>query len=94
MSAAHLDAIKKKYNFKEISVASWRHPATSTLPLGAVKQPVISPEAASKPYQPTYKWAYKPPEATDDEDDEDEEEQESDAADEGMFMAIAIGRAI
>ena len=79
MSAANLDAIKKKYKFKEIAVATWRDPSLSVLSArGGPQSPTISPNAAGKPYIPTYKVKYNTlPEATDDEesgrDDEGEE---------------------
>ena len=61
MSAANLDAIKKKYNFKEINVATWRDPSLS----GDSGFP-------GAPYTPTYKVRYDAlPEPTDDELSED-----------------------
>ena len=80
MSAANLDAVKKKYKFKEIAVATWRDPSLSVLSARGN----ISPEAAGRPYIPTYKVKYNPlPEPTDDEDSGYEGEKES---------ASAVGR--
>lgn len=82
MSVANLEEIKKKYNFKQISVATWRDPRGSILPSrGGPISPTISAEAASRPYVPTYKVSYpqpKPPEPTDDEDSGDDEDAGSD----------------
>lgn len=70
MSATNLDAVKKKYNFKQISVATWRDPSLSVLSArGGPRSPSISADAASKPYVPTYKVRYSTlPEPTDDEE--------------------------
>ena len=67
MSAANLDAVKKKFNFKEISIATWRHPSESIHPArGGPISPSLSPSAV---YKPTYKVKYRPPvEFTDDEE--------------------------
>lgn len=73
MSAANLDAVKKKYKFKEIAVATWRDPSLSVLSArGGPKSPTISPEAAGRPFIPTYRVKYDIPEPTDDEGSDDE----------------------
>lgn len=78
MSAANLDAVKKKYKFKNISIATWRDPSLSTIPArGGPKSPTISPEDVAKPYIPTYKVRYDPlPNQTDDEETGNEETAE------------------
>ncbi len=74
MSAANLDAVKKKYKFKEIAVATWRDPSLSVLSARGN----ISPDVTGRPYIPTYKVKYNPlPEPTDDEDSSIEGEQDS-----------------
>lgn len=77
MSAAHLEELRKRYNFKQISVATWRDPRQSVLPArGGPKQTSIPAGSAGAPYMPTYKVSYmrpKPPEPTDDEDSPGEE---------------------
>ena len=87
MSAAHLEDIRKRYNFKELNIATWRNPSHSVLARGgASSSRTISATDAAKPYMPTYKYMIsppKPPEPTDDEesssDDEDEQtHQEAD----------------
>lgn len=75
MSAANLDEIKKKYNFKEISVATWRDPALSVHPArGGPYSPSLSAEGS---YIPTYKvnndLSSQP---TDDDESEDDDENE------------------
>ncbi|KAK5131691.1 hypothetical protein LTR08_000745 [Meristemomyces frigidus] len=87
MSAVNLDEIKKRYNFKQISVATWRDPKGSILPArGGPASPLISAAAAASPYTPTYKVNYRrPPEPTDDEEsgqDSEEAEQEEGGEDE------------
>ncbi|KAK6396432.1 hypothetical protein LTR65_009516 [Meristemomyces frigidus] len=79
MSAVNLDEIKKKYGFKNVSVATWRDPSGSILPArGGPRSPSISAAAAAKPYTPTYKVSYrKPPEPTDDEESEEDDEVET-----------------
>lgn len=88
MSAAHLEELKKRYNFKHISVATWKDPRSSVLPArGGPTSPSISPEAAGSPYMPTYKVSYtqtKAPEPTDDEASSDDgaSEHETEEAEE------------
>ena len=79
MSAANLDAIKKKYKFKDISIATWRDPSLSVHPArGGPKAPTILPEVAGKPFVPTYKVKYNTvPEPTDDEESGKYDEDES-----------------
>ncbi|KAK4929622.1 hypothetical protein LTR49_003920 [Elasticomyces elasticus] len=78
MAAVNLEEIKKKYNFKQISVATWRNPNGSILPArGGPKSPLVSAEAAGTPFIPSYKVSYRLPEPTDDEASEDEEDAES-----------------
>lgn len=83
MSAAHLEELKKRYNFKHISVATWKDPRSSVLPArGGPKSPSISAEAAGSPYMPTYKVSYtqpKAPEPTDDEASSEDEVSEGEA---------------
>ena len=80
MSASQLEELKKKYKFKEISVATWRNPSQSTLAArGGPKSPTFSADAVAKPFVPTYKVSYakpKVPEPTDDEESEDDEKSE------------------
>ena len=78
MSAANLDAIKKKYKFKEIAVATWRDPSLSVLTArGGPTSPTFSPD---KPYIPTYKVKYNTvPEPTDDEESLKDSEADQDA---------------
>lgn len=78
MSAANLDAVKKKYKFKEIAVATWRDPSLSVLSArGGPTSPALSPDALGRPYIPTYKVKYNPlPEPTDDEDSGNEDDKE------------------
>ncbi|KAK4556644.1 hypothetical protein LTR86_006215 [Recurvomyces mirabilis] len=74
MATVNLEEIKRKYNFKQISVATWRDPRSSTIPArGGPAAPTYSAEAITKPYIPTYKVKYKLPEPTDDEASEDEQ---------------------
>ncbi|KAK3678879.1 hypothetical protein LTR78_001332 [Recurvomyces mirabilis] len=74
MATVNLEEIRRKYNFKQISVATWRDPRSSTIPArGGPSAPMYSAEAISKPYIPTYKVKYKLPEPTDDEASEDEQ---------------------
>ncbi|KAK4962078.1 hypothetical protein LTR10_002575 [Elasticomyces elasticus] len=78
MAAVNLEEIKKKYNFKQISVATWRNPNGSILPArGGPKSPLVSAEAAGTPFIPSYKVSYRLPEPTDDEASEDEEDAKS-----------------
>ena len=83
MSAAHLEELKKRYNFKHISVATWKDPRSSVLPArGGPASSSISPEAAGSPYMPTYKVSYtqpKAPEPTDDEASSEDEASEGEA---------------
>lgn len=78
MSAGNLDAIKKKYNFKELKVATWKDPKLSVHPFrGGPKPPSVSPESVSRPFVPTYKVRIaRLPEPTDDEDSEDDEDED------------------
>lgn len=77
MSAGNLEEVKKKYGYKNISVATWRDPKGSILPArGGLKSPTISAEAAGRAYVPTYKVSYgRPPEPTDDEESDGEPEK-------------------
>ncbi|KAK4900776.1 hypothetical protein LTR27_001955 [Elasticomyces elasticus] len=78
MAAVNLEEIKKKYNFKQISVATWRNPNGSILPArGGPKSPLVSAEAAGTPFIPSYKVSYRLPEPTDDEASDDEEDTKS-----------------
>ncbi|USW53622.1 hypothetical protein Slin15195_G069410 [Septoria linicola] len=71
------DAVRERYGYKEISIATWRDPRLSVHPArGGPKSPTISPETASKPFIPRYKVRYPVPEPTDDEESEDGEEEE------------------
>ncbi|KAK0314117.1 hypothetical protein LTR91_020822 [Friedmanniomyces endolithicus] len=82
MAAVDLEEIRKRYNFKQISVATWRNPGGSILPARGGPQPlVISAEAAGKPFIPSYKVRYPLPQPTDDEDAESEEDGESELED-------------
>ncbi|KAK3651456.1 hypothetical protein LTR56_005598 [Elasticomyces elasticus] len=78
MAAVNLEEIKKKYNFKQISVATWRNPNGSILPArGGPRSPLVLAEAAGTPFIPSYKVSYRLPEPTDDEASEDEEDAKS-----------------
>ncbi|KAK5685493.1 hypothetical protein LTS10_003572 [Elasticomyces elasticus] len=78
MAAVNLEEIKKKYNFKQISVATWRNPNGSILPArGGPKSPLVSAVAAGTPFIPSYKVSYRLPEPTDDEASENEEDAKS-----------------
>lgn len=83
MSAAHLEELKKRYNFKHISVATWKDPRSSVLPArGGPASSTITPDAAGSPYMPTYKVSYtqpKAPEPTDDEASSEDEPSENEA---------------
>lgn len=73
------DAVKERYGYKEISIATWRDPMLSVHPArGGPKTPTISPESAAKPFIPRYKVRYPVPEPTDDEDEDDEKENKED----------------
>ena len=87
----NLDAVKKKYNFKQISVATWRDPSLSVLSArGGPNSPSISADAVGKPYVPTYKVRYNPiPEPTDDEESGKDGEGEEASA-ECMSVALVI----
>jgi hypothetical protein len=82
MSAANLDAIKKRYNFKHIAIATWRDPSLSVHPArGGPKAPLISPEDAGRPFVPQYKVKYDAlPQPTDDEDSGKEDNVETEVA--------------
>lgn len=74
------DAVKAKYGYREISIATWRDPRQSVHPArgGPRVPPAISPESASKPFIPyRVKYRPRPPEPTDDEESEDEDKSES-----------------
>ena len=79
MSAADLDAVKKKYKFKEVAIATWRDPSLSVLSArGGPQSPTFSSDAVGKPYIPTYKVKYDTlPEPTDDEGSEKDGEGEN-----------------
>ncbi|KAK1068837.1 hypothetical protein LTR74_005293 [Friedmanniomyces endolithicus] len=82
MAAVDLEEIRKKYNFKQITVATWRNPSGSILPArGGPQSLVISAEAAGKPFIPSYKVRYPLPQPTDDEDSEGGEDSESERED-------------
>ena len=90
MSAANLDAVKKKYKFKEIAVATWRDPALSVLSTrGGPTSPATSGDALGRPYIPTYKVKYRLPQPTDDEDSGNENDKES-AIPEGKIANMLI----
>lgn len=74
------DAVKAKYGYREISIATWRDPRQSVHPArgGPRVSPAVLPESIAQPFIP-YKVKYKPrppPEPTDDEDSEGEDEPE------------------
>ncbi|KAK0941247.1 hypothetical protein LTR29_007239 [Friedmanniomyces endolithicus] len=90
MAAVDLEEIRKRYNFKQISVATWRNPGGSILPARGGPQPlVISAEAAGKPFIPSYKVRYPLPQPTDDEDSESGEDDESEPED-SPLGALAV----
>jgi len=91
MAAVDLEEIRKRYNFKQISVATWRNPGGSILPARGGPQPlVISAQAAGKPFIPSYKVRYPLPQPTDDEDAESEEDGESEL--EGTHASLIVHR--
>lgn len=54
-----LDAVKKRFNIKEIRIATWRDPALSVHEARrGGKTPKVSPKDAAKPFIPTYKVRY------------------------------------
>lgn len=73
--AANIEAIKKRYGFKELSVTQWRNPAQSTLQFRGSQQTKITPEAAAAPFLPTYRRILKLPDP--------EEEHKEEASEEG-----------
>ena len=79
MSAANLDAVKRKYKFKTVSIATWRDPSQSVLSVrGGPTSPSFPPVSHGRPYLPTYKVKYNHlPEPTDDEETGNEQEDES-----------------
>ena len=91
MSAANLDAVKKKYKFKEIAVATWRDPSLSVLSArGGPQTPTYSADAIGKPYIPTYKVKYNAlPERTDDEESEKDEEAEQTNAERKIAILLS-----
>ncbi|KAK0911869.1 hypothetical protein LTR91_019115 [Friedmanniomyces endolithicus] len=96
MAAIDLEEIRKKYNFKQISVATWRNPGGSILPArGGPQSLVISAEAAGKPFVPSYKVRYPLPQPTDDEASESGEDSESEREDaplEGLAAEEIAGK--
>ena len=78
MSSQSLEALKKRYNFNEISIAQWRDPSLSTLPGYGKKISGVFPEASGS-YKPTYKRIIKPPESEPESESESEDEDDSDA---------------
>lgn len=91
------DAVKQKYGYKEMNIATWRDPRLSVHPArGGPKSPTISPESASKPFIPRYKVRYPLPEPTDGEDSEDEEEQsqEADPSQAGMLFILTLHQTV
>lgn len=82
MASVNLEEIKKRYKFKEISVATWRDPRSSTLPArGGPSSPSVSADAVARPFVPTYKVSYNLPEPTDDEASEEDERDDASAVD-------------
>ncbi|KAK1073546.1 hypothetical protein LTR74_001687 [Friedmanniomyces endolithicus] len=96
MAAIDLEEIRKKYNFKQISVATWRNPGGSILSArGGPQSLVISAEAAGKPFVPSYKVRYPLPQPTDDEASESGEDSESEREDaplEGLAAEEIAGK--
>lgn len=66
MSAGNLEAIKAKYHFKDISIATWRDPSLSVHP--ARGGPSSALDSSDIGYKPRYKVRYPAIEPTDDED--------------------------
>lgn len=87
------DAVKAKYGYREISIATWRDPRQSVHPArgGPKSSPAISPQSASQPFVP-YKVKLRPrppPEPTDDEESEEEDEPESPAEGNPSILSYA-----
>ena len=78
---APIDDVLKKHGFKQLNVATWRDPSLSVLSArGGPKSPTISPDAAGKPFVPTYKFNLSPlPESAN--DGESQKDDEGDAVD-------------
>jgi hypothetical protein len=81
MSAANWEEVKKRYNFKELNVATWRHPSTSVHPArgGDTSQHTIAATDVAKPYMPTYRYMIKPPRPPEPTDDEESSDDGTDA---------------
>lgn len=84
MAAANLEQVKKKYNFKDIKVATWRDPALSIHPArGGLS--TLSPFADTS-YVPKFKDAY---DSTDEEETETQFDfEDEDSESEGRFSSI------
>ena len=80
MAAANFEDVKRKYNFRQISVATWRDPALSVHP--ARGGPIPSAITPDQPYFPTYKVNYDLlSERTDNDDDNDTDDSSTDRGD-------------
>lgn len=85
--AVSREAICRKYNFKDIRVATWRDPY-SVYNARAPGQGVVSPDAYQRPYIPRYRLIIpnaKLPQATDDEDSDP-----GDVRVEGVPVAVPV----
>lgn len=86
------EEVRKRFNFKELNVATWRNPYESIHPArrGPGLLTTISPADAAKPYMPTYKYQIKPPaklpDPTDDEESSGEDEQDDDDDDDDELL--------
>ncbi len=82
MSTSSFDAIKRKYNFKEISVATWRDPALSVHPArGGPGTPDLFPGS-------TYKVRLDHLSQPTDDEQSDAEDNEHEPSTEGEWMLM------
>jgi hypothetical protein len=77
---SHLDTIKKKYNFNQINVATWRDPRLSVHPArGGPKPRTVAPEAVSQTFVPRYRVSYKLPQPPTEESSSDDESSDAES---------------
>ena len=86
MAAANFEDVKRKYNFTQISVATWRDPSLSVHPARGGPDPFATIPAESAPYYPTYKVNYDPSDGDEnDDDDTDDDPSDEDDIDEDLL---------
>ena len=79
MAAANFEDVKRKYNFSQISVATWRDPSLSVHPArGGPNPSATTPE---QPYFPTYRVNYDLLSEQNDDDDDDNDGIDSQSTD-------------